>query len=178
MELEAAMTYANALYGAASDLGHISEVREEICEISRLTRDEKEFGDLLTNPGMAKEKKKAMLQAVFEGKVHQEVMNFLYILIDKDRIQGFHRMVRQYCKIDDEMNATSDGVIYSAVELSEEQLAKFEEEAGKLLHKTVKLRNKLDPKLIGGIKLFVDGKVVDASLASRLEALTDKIRNS
>ena len=50
MELEAAMTYANALYGAASDLGHISEVREEICEISRLTRDEKEFGDLLTNP--------------------------------------------------------------------------------------------------------------------------------
>ena len=62
MELEAAMTYANALYGAASDLGHISEVREEICEISRLTRDEKEFGDLLTNPGMAKEKKKAMAQ--------------------------------------------------------------------------------------------------------------------
>jgi ATP synthase F1 delta subunit len=178
MELEAAMIYANALYGAASDLGHVSEVREEITEISRLTRDEEEFSKMLTNPGMPKDKKKEMLKAVFGGKVHQEVMNFLCILVDKGRIHGFHTMVRQYCKIDDEMHASSDGVIYSAAKLSDKQMAKFEEEAGKLLRKKVTLRNKVDPRLIGGIKLFVDGKVVDASLASRLEALNDKIRNS
>jgi ATP synthase F1 delta subunit len=178
MELEAAMIYANALYGAASDLDHVSEVREEIVEISRLTRDEAEFSKLLTNPGMPKEKKKAMLQAVFGGKVHTEVMNFLFILVDKGRIHGFHTMVREYCKIDDEMHTASDGVIYSAVKLSDAQIAKFEKEAGKLLRKKVTLHNEIDPKLIGGIKLFVDGKVVDASLASRLEALNDKIRNS
>ena len=68
------------------------------------------------------------------------------------------------------------GKIYSARPLSEAQLTKFEEETGALLREKVQLKNKVDPSLLGGVKIMVDGKLIDASLRSQLKALEDKMK--
>ncbi|NLD11251.1 MAG: ATP synthase F1 subunit delta, partial [Clostridiales bacterium] len=86
--------------------------------------------------------------------------------------------VRQYCDIFDEETGIGEGVIYSAVKLTDAQMKKFQEETGRFLQKNVMLRNKVDTSLIGGVKIFVDGKIVDASLRSRLDKLAEQIKNS
>ena len=60
--------------------------------------------------------------------------------------------------------------------LSDEQMKKFEEDAGKLLSKKVKLHNEIDKTIIGGVRLLVDGKQIDASLRSRLDELRRRYR--
>ena len=47
----------------------------------------------------------------------------------------------------------------------------MEEQAGKLLQKKIKLKNLTDPGLVGGVKIFVEGKVIDASVKGRLQDL-------
>ena len=66
--------------------------------------------------------------------------------------------------------------MYSAVPLSRSTLAKFEAETGKLLQKKVRLENEIDKSLIGGVRIFADGKMIDASVRARVSALIETIK--
>ena len=178
MELEVAMIYANAMYGAAVDLGHVNEVREELKEIDRIAGKEKNFSDLMTNPAVSRTKKKEMIRNVFQGRALDEVVSFLCILADKGRLPLYHTIVRQYDKLVDEAEKCSGGLVYSVQPLSDERIQKLEEQAGKLLRKKVRLRNKLDPSLLGGVKILVDGKLIDLSFRANLTRMTDMIKKN
>lgn len=177
-ELTVAMTYGNALFAAAQDLGKLNEIREEIEAVQEIFEKEKDYYQLLNSPAISTRNKKDLIAGVFDGKVCTEVLSFLYILIDKNRLTQFERIVRIY---DEELNKAEgfgSGEIYSALPLTDEQLEKFEVETGKLLKERIKLTNIIDESLIGGVKVQVDGKVVDASLKGRLNSLTRQIRNN
>lgn len=176
MELIIAMTYGKALFDAAVELDKIDEIKEEIDQIDGILKKEKDYVSLLCNPAIPVVKKKAMIRNVFKGRVSEEVLSFLYILIDKDRMFHYHRIVKEYLKLMDEYRGEAYGKIYSTVPLSQEQLEKFETEAGKLLREKVKLRNKIDKSLLGGVKLLIDGKLIDASLRASLNDLDYKLK--
>jgi ATP synthase F1 delta subunit len=103
------------------------------------------------------------------------LLNFIYILIDKHRIGQIRSIAKAFNRLADEREGVVKGDIYSVVELSEEQLARFEEETGKLLNKRVKLRNERDTSLIGGVRLYIDGKLIDASVRGRLNNLKERM---
>ncbi|WP_419024748.1 ATP synthase F1 subunit delta [Emergencia sp.] len=176
MELIIAMTYGKALFDAAVELDKIDEIKEEIDQIDGILKKEEDYVSLLCNPAIPVVKKKAMIRNVFKGRVSEEVLSFLYILIDKDRMFHYHRIVKEYLKLMDEYRGEAYGKIYSTVPLSQEQLEKFETEAGKLLREKVKLRNKIDKSLLGGVKLLIDGKLIDASLRASLDDLDYKLK--
>lgn len=178
MELEVAMVYGNALYSAAKETDQVDEIRDEIVQLDDIFGKETQFYELLTNPAVSNVTKKDMLDKVFKGRVSQEVMSFLYILVDKGRFFYYHKIVKEYCKILNDERSVGVGVAYSASPLTKAQMDKFAAESGKLLNKKVELRNEIDSSLIGGVKIFVDGKVIDASLKSRLEKLADRINES
>lgn len=178
MELEVAMTYAQALYDAAKDLNHVEEVQEEIIALDKIFKQEEGFRSIMRNPAVSRTQKKATVRNIFEGRVHEEVVNFLCILIDKNRYYDFHGIVREYRRLWDEEQGIGFGMIYSAVPLTEDQLRRFEEQAGKLLRKKIELHNRVDESLIGGVRLFVDGKMIDASISKKLERMAEQIRNS
>lgn len=176
MELMIAMTYGKALFDAAVELNKIDEIKEEIDQIDIILKHEQDFVSLLCNPAIPVKKKKGMIRNVFEGRVCEEVLSFLYILIDKDRMFHYHRIVKEYLRLMDEHLGEAYGKIYSAVPLTEKQIARFELETGKLLKEKVKLKNKIDKSLLGGVKIMVDGKLIDASLRSRLKVLERKVK--
>jgi len=81
------------------------------------------------------------------------------------------KIVGAYKDLINKEEGFSYGKILSVKPLSEERLHRFEEETGKLLKLNVKLENTVAPDLIGGVKVYVDGKVIDASIKSRLKEL-------
>jgi F-type H+-transporting ATPase subunit delta len=88
----------------------------------------------------------------------------------------FQRIVRAFKSLVDQEKGVSFGKILSVQPLRPEQLKEFEEETGKLLKTRVSLENETDLSLIGGVKIFVAGKVFDASLRTRLENLGNAIK--
>ncbi len=175
MELGISTIYAEAIYEAAKDLGHVDEVRSELEQIAEIMRGEEELRSMFLNPAISAANKKEMIRNIFSGRVQEEVVSFLCLLIDKGRIYGFYNIVRQLGKMVDEANGMADGIVYSAVPITAEQVTKLEEDASRLLGKKIRLKNKVDKTLIGGVKVFVEGKLVDASFRTRLDRIAEEI---
>ena len=110
---------------------------------------------------------------MFSDRISQEMVNFLLVLIDKGRTAHLQRIVKQYELLLNESMGFSKGVIYSVMPLSREQLASFEEKIGTLINKKVKLDNRTDRNLIGGVRIFVEGRLIDASVKKRLSDLKE-----
>jgi F-type H+-transporting ATPase subunit delta len=108
-------------------------------------------------------RKKEMIRNVFEGRISAETYEFLKMYID------FQHIVEEELKI-------SAGIVYSVEPLTEDQLSSFEKNTGRLKNKRVKLANKLDPSLLGGVKIIVDDKIIDASIRKRLQDLEGSIK--
>ena len=176
MELIIAMTYGKALFDAAKELDMIDEIKEEIDTIDHILKQEPQFSELLCTPAVPAVKKKTMIREVFEGRISRQTLSFLYILVDKGRFFHYHRIVKEYLRLMDEYRGEAYGKVYSAVPLSAEQIAKLEAETGKLLHEKIRLKNKVDQSLLGGVKIMVDGKIIDATLRAKLEDLRYKLK--
>lgn len=174
-ELTVDLTYGNALYMAAKELGKVVPILEESAELLALLENEPDLLAFLNTPAISAREKKAVILKIFDGKLCDELLNLLCILIDKGRTRHFARIIGTYKDLLHKEAGFSYGEILSVKPLSAERLVKFEEEVGKLLGSKVKLENKVDVGLIGGIKVYVDGKVIDASVKGRLKDLRGMI---
>ena len=177
MELRNATVYASGLFQLAEELDRVDEIRDEIEAVDQTIKSEPDFRKVLINPAIQKSSKKQILENVFKGRVSDEMISFLKILVDKQRIGELHTIAHAFYKMVDDKRGLDYGEIWSRVPLSDEQIKKFETEAGNLLGKNVELENKIDESLLGGVKLFVGGKVIDASIAARLEEITRRMKD-
>ena len=174
-ELTIATTYGSALFQAASEAGKEDLILEESEQVLEIFKQEPDFYDFFNYPGISAKEKKEVLKNVFEGRISRELLNLLYILIDKGRTYHFPKIVKAFKEFVNRKEGVAVGTIYSVQPLKPEQLAKFEEETSALLKENTKLENKLDPKLIGGVKILIDGRIIDASIRKRFEDLGSKI---
>ena len=174
-ELTIDITYANALFQAARDVGKLNLIQEESRSMLDIFRREKDFLHFFNDPTIPPGEKKSILKNIFEDKICKEHLNLLYVLVDKGRTWHYPRIVDSYEKKIAEAEGYAKGSVFSVQPLSDEQRTKFEEQTGKLLGQNVKLENKIDTSLIGGVKILIDGKMLDASLKKRLDDMKSKL---
>ena len=64
------------------------------------------------------------------------------------------------------------------MKLSDDRLAELEKQTSELLQMNVKLENELDPRLLAGFKILVEGKIIDASYRKRFDELASQMNLS
>jgi len=175
-ELTVEITYGKALFEAAKDVNKVEIILEELKEISALFQKEPEFYEFFNTPVISGPEKKSVIKEVFEGRISEEAYHFLLILIDKRRTASFNRILKEYQYLVDQDLGISIGTVVSVEPLDETQLISFEKKTGSLLKKNVKLTNKIDSSILGGVKIFIEGKVIDASIRKQLQDLEGRIR--
>jgi F-type H+-transporting ATPase subunit delta len=65
--------------------------------------------------------------------------------------------------------------VTTAIELERDDRDRVERELSKRLNKEVRLTVVVDPRIIGGLKLQYGDRVVDASVAARLQQLRRRL---
>ncbi|MEG0829623.1 MAG: ATP synthase F1 subunit delta [Anaerovoracaceae bacterium] len=176
-ELTIDLTYGNALYQAATETNKRDIILDEGCQVLGILEQELDLFSLINNPVISAKDKKEILKNIFQGRICLELLNLLYVLVDKGRTRHFPKIINVYKDMLNHEEGCAYGTIYSVQPLKEDQLKKFEEKVSKLLQNKVKLENNIDPKLIGGVKILVDGRIIDASIRKRFDALGSKIIN-
>ena len=171
------LTYGAALYEAAKDVGKVEQILDEVKQLSSLIEGNEEISDFLNSPAIAPKEKKDVVEKTLKGIFCDEIINFVFVLIDKGRTGEVKRIARHYRRLYDQDAGVAEGVIYSVVPLKDEQLHRFEGEMSRLLQKKVKLKNRIDKKLIGGIKIQVDGKMIDQSYQHDLYRLLKELES-
>ena len=177
-ELAVDLTYGTALVEAARELGIENQILEEAQAVAALIEDEPELHQFINYPGVSADEKKEVLKNIFEGRICNELLNFLYILVDKRRTMNFGRIVKVYKSLIEKEEGVSYGTVYSVVKLSDERMAELEEQTSKLLQMKVKLDNELDPSLLAGFKVLVEGKIIDASYRKKFDELASQMNLS
>lgn len=174
-ELTVDLTYGSALYQAAVELNKKDLILDEAYQVLGVFENEPEFYKFLNYPVISAKEKKEVLTGVFEGRICQELLNLLYVLVDKGRTAHYEKIIRAYKDMVDREEGVTYGTVYSVEPLTEAQIAKLEEQVTALLKQKTKLENKLDASLIGGVKVLADGRIMDASIRKRLQDLSDKL---
>ncbi len=177
-ELTVEITYGKALYEAARDVDKVDTIREELNEIGTVFQNNPEFSEFFCTPVISGPEKKQVVEQIFGDRISEETLNFLLVLIDKRRMISFNRIVKEYHKLINQEQGISLGTVFSVEPLTDIQLSSFEEKTARLLQKKVKLVNKTDKSLLGGIKIFIEGKIIDASIRKQLRDLEGSIKQA
>ena len=177
-ELAVDLTYGTALMEAARELGKEDQILEEAQAVVQLIEDEPDLHQFINYPGVSADEKKEVLKNIFEGRICNELLNFLYILVDKRRTMNFGRIVKVYKSLIEREEGVSYGTVYSVVKLSDERMAELEEQTSKLLQMKGKLDNEIDPNLLAGFKILVEGKIIDASYRKKFDELASQMNLS
>jgi F-type H+-transporting ATPase subunit delta len=171
--------YAEALIGLSVQNNTIDDYRQELLVIADLYRNQQDFRLFLLNPKVKTEIKKAVISKAFSGKIKQELVNFLSLLLDKGRIKNLPGIFAEYLKAADKIKNTLNITIISAAPLEDKQVNSIVEKYKLLYNSTsANLLKEIDKTLIGGVKVKIGDKVVDGTITGRLQGLRNVLLES
>ena len=169
---QAGSVYGEALYTLALEEGLTKELLAELTVLQESFSETPDFIRLLSSPNLPKQERCQILDDSFRGKVQPYVLNFLKILTEKGYMKYFH----DCCKTFEDLYNRDNGILpvtaITAVAMSSEQAEKLAAKLSRATNKQVSLRNKVDPSVLGGVRLDYDGKRLDDTVSHRMDAIT------
>lgn len=167
-------TYASALLQLANESNKVDLYNEQLHVIDSLfdetnlkTFDSVEF---------SKNDQKEVLKEVLEHKIEDNLLQFLYVLIDNRRLMYLHIIVECFAELVDQQYGIVRASVISARSFNDELMQKLQVALSKKLNKTVILNNTVDPKLIAGFTIDIAGKMYDYSLNSQINQLKHELK--
>lgn len=171
-----AKRYSDALIAVAQERNELDAVAADIQCVCESLRGVPEMANFLTHPVIPLSEKKDMVKSVFEGKINQDVLTLVYLLLEKNKISIMPEIL--YCldeSMDEARNILKVGVI-SAVEIDEDLKQRLKEKLEAKLNKAVKFDFEINPEIIAGLILKIHDKTIDGSMAAKLEGFKKTLR--
>lgn len=176
-DLTAIKRYAKALYEACQERGIADQAIGQMREVSAVLADP-ELLTVLTHPNIDASVKTGVLQQVFQGKVADEVLNLLLLLVERKRAEQIPAVYGEFVKIVDEAMGRAEAVVYSHQALNAQETSSIQATFSTLTGKTVHVTNIIDTALLGGIKVSIGDKLYDGSLSGKLKRLEKELQAS
>jgi len=170
--------YGDALYNLALEEGLTDTVMSELEVLQQCFQQTPEYLRLLSSPTISKQERCQILDDSFRGKVHIYVLNFLKILTEKGYMRHFSDCRKAYEESYNLDNGILPVTAYTAVALSREQADKLTAKLTRITGKRIKLISRIDPDVLGGVRLDYDGKRLDDTVSHRLDAIRDMLNNT
>ena len=165
--------YALALYQVAEKKGKVDEYLQDLREICDLIENNHEFHEVIKHPQISTKKKKKTFINIFKNKIDEELLSFLLILIEKDRILYLREKLNEMEKIDLERKNTLKGVIRTAVPLLSTEFEELKDIFQKKYDKNILFETEVEKDLLGGVYVRVGHDVIDDTIKSKLEDMKD-----
>lgn len=163
-----AKRYAEALFDVANSQGQIDTVEQELAGVVDVLNQHPALNSLLQAPSLSVEVKKQQVTELFGTRVSATVLNFLKLLFDRRRQEDIKGIYNEFVRLVDKARNRVKATVESATVLTEEELQTLTEKLG-TGGKQVKITTKVNPALIGGLRVRVGDRVFDYSVKTRLE---------
>lgn len=170
-----ARRYAKALFSLARDEGTLDATGNELERLARLAADP-QLGPVLANPLLSEAARRSLARTVGEGlALARTTRNFVGLLADHQRLDQLAGIADQYRRLVDQELRRVRATLTSARPLDPPQEAAVKAKLEQITGKTVLAERRLDPALLGGVVVEVEGRVFDGSVRTQLERLAASI---
>ncbi len=174
----AARRYGKALFVLAQGRGEVEKTGRELAELGSIIEGSQGFSRLLNHPLIPPKAKKAVLREALGGGFSREMLNFLCLLSDKRREKLLPQIMAVYRELVDVARGVLEVEAQSAVPLETREVEALQQVIGRVVGKEVRIVPKLTPQLLGGLRLRLGDRVLDASLAGGLSRLGTRLREA
>lgn len=164
--------YATALFELAREVGAIDAVKADLDRFAALIAESDDLKRLVRSPVFTSEEQEHAVAAVLDRVgIGGIAGNFLKTVAANRRLFAVEAMIRDYAAL----VATAKGEVVAEVTvaqpLSDAHAATLKEALDALTGKDVKLAVEVDPSLLGGLKVKLGSRLVDASLKTKLNSI-------
>ena len=171
---DAAHVYAEALFEVAKEKGTLDPIREQLAQFADALDGDRDLRVFFFSPYFSSTEKIDGARRAIAG-ADTEFVNFLELLIEKQRMTEIFRIRRQFEELWKRENRHIDVTVTSAVELDPAVVGKIGEEIERQTGQQVDLASRVDADILGGVVLQVGNMVLDASIRNRLEKLRKSV---
>lgn len=164
-----ARPYAEALFRVA-DAGNLSAWSDLVTEMAQVAAhpDVKMLAD---NPKVADQQMTDVFLSALKSPANKEARNFIAMLVQNGRLSLLPEIAAQFHALKNAREGAADAEIISAFEMPDAQVkelaAALEKKFGRKLNPSLKV----DPSLIGGVRVVVGDEVLDTSVKAKLQQM-------
>ncbi|MDQ7086510.1 MAG: ATP synthase F1 subunit delta, partial [Acidobacteriota bacterium] len=171
-----AKRYAQALSDAVADDAVFAEVRRQVRAMADLVRDSEELRHAFANPVIPTEAKARVARTLAERLGGRpETLRFLDVVARNERLVLLVDMADAVDGVGDRREGVHEVEISSAAPLPDELRSRLAGALGKVAGGKIRITERVDPALLGGIVARVGATVFDGSLRTRLTALRSRL---
>lgn len=165
-----ARPYAEAAFRVArnGDLNAWSTLVAEMAAVA----DTAEMRALVLDPNLTPEKIYGVFAGVLKSPLGTEAQNFLRLVIENDRVVALPEIAAQFALLKNRLEGSAEAEIASAFPLTDAQVADLITGLKKKFGGVeLKARVKVEPELIGGVRVTVGDEVFDTSVRAQLDRM-------
>ena len=166
-----AREYGEGLYELArdEDLGLL--IFEQLDDICAILKAQPRFIRLLCSRAVERSVRLKIIDDTFGNHVHPYVTNFMKLLVEKEHFDSFLLCAEWFHQRFNDDSGIVEARVTSAVALTENELAALWVRLAHISGRQVKLITAVDPSLIGGVRVEMDGRRYDNTIQDRLGRL-------
>ena len=168
---ELAKEYGAGLYQLAAEENASAQVLEQMRTLRGCFKEQPQFLRLLSNMALSKEERVGIIDAAFRGQVHPYLLNFLKILCERGVLSEFSGCEEAFRTLYNKDNSVMEALVTTGEKLNDEQRERLLEKLRKMTGKQIDLTEKVDPDVVGGVLLEMNGQRYDNTVRHRLESI-------
>jgi F-type H+-transporting ATPase subunit delta len=164
--------YAVPMLDLASGEGQADALLEEIQELGRLLDGNPSIEEFLGSPMIDAEDRRQVVERLFRGRASDLLVDALQVVNRHGRLGYLRAIAEAYRREYRDRHGLVDARVRTAVPLDEALRSNLKEAIARFTGKQPTLAETVDPSLLGGMIVEVEGNKIDGSVASRLRGLS------
>ena len=175
MRSEVQREYGGALWAIAVEDGCTEAMLEDVHALQTLMRDNPEYLRLIRCPDVPLHTRLHLLDDAFRGRVPDTLLHFLQLLCERGHFGFLPDCLHEFCRRYDEANNIENVTVVSAVPLTREQKDALGKKLSQKLQRNVRLSAKVDPSVMGGLRVETEGASMDGTVLRQIESIRENL---
>jgi F-type H+-transporting ATPase subunit delta len=171
-----AKPYARALFSLAGAAGKEEQLAQQLGQVAIVWDGDAAFRQFIRRPEVPKKAKHEAIARLFPN-LDPIALRLLYLVVDKQREDVFSTIYEQYRDLWDASRGIVHAEVTTAASLKDEEQQDLIAALSRATGRTVQIRVKRDPSLLGGAVVRLGDRVLDGSVARRLVILGDRLKS-
>lgn len=170
-----ARRYAIAVQSLARDENAADRVVSDLQIASQALAEPGKIHDFFVAPVIDRPTKERVLLEAFGDKIHPVALHTLLLLVRKRRETLLSALVAEYLDLERAARGAQTMRLSSARALDPGEYEKLVQRLEQLYGKKFEVTQIVDPRLIGGVRVMLGDRRIDASVSGRLDSLAREL---
>jgi F-type H+-transporting ATPase subunit delta len=169
---DAGQRYAQSLFELTIENGNLAKVEADLKSLKAMIADSADLRRLIASPAFsAEDKGKGLVAVAVKAGFDMLTTKFLGLVASNGRAADLLGAISAFVELSAKHRGVVTADVVSAAALSPVQLKDVQTALAQALGKTPEVSTRVDPSLLGGLKVRVGSRLFDASLRSKLDSL-------